>query len=293
MSTEEPHERENSYVFNAHSAAEMHRLTIQGQMLTQQMGSFFPEHLDLSTLHNVLDIACGPGEWAIDVAYAHHDMHVVGIDISETMIRYATARTWPNALFRVMDVTQPLDFPDATFDFINARLMLAFLRPSAWPQLLSECLRLTRSGGYMRLTEAEKPITNGPAFEQLHALMARALYHSGQSFSPNGREFGITPMLGGLLRDAGYQNIRHSAFAIDFSSHGNAHEYMVQNYQIGFLLAQPFLLKWSDTTQEELTQLIQQAGEEMVSESFRATSFFLNVWGNRPAIAEEMQNEQK
>ena len=59
---------------------------------------------------------------------------MVGIDISEVMIRYARASVWSqgleNATFRVMDATGPLDFPDATFDLVNLRFAVGFLTPT-------------------------------------------------------------------------------------------------------------------------------------------------------------------
>ncbi len=68
--------------------------------------------------------------------------------------------------------------------------------PEAWPHLLQECVRITRPGGSIRLTEAEYSLSNSPAFERIGALCTQALKIAGQSFSPDGRHIGITPMLG-------------------------------------------------------------------------------------------------
>src|SRR5438270_8393850 len=46
----------------------------------KQTGQAFPERQDVSTIHHVLDVACGSGEWAIAVARANPHMQVVGID---------------------------------------------------------------------------------------------------------------------------------------------------------------------------------------------------------------------
>lgn len=66
------------------------------------------------------------------MAFAYPDIEVVGIDISQQMIEYARAQArvqgLDNAYFHVMDATQPLDFPDSSFDLINGRT-LAFLPP--------------------------------------------------------------------------------------------------------------------------------------------------------------------
>ncbi len=274
--------QENTYIFNAESAAEMNRLTIQDRMITKEMGGLLPDSVDPSTLHRVLDLACGPGEWSLDVAYAYKHMEVMGIDLSEKMINYANSRRWPNVTFRLMDIRQPLDFPDNTFDFVNARFLFTFMSKDAWPHLLKECMRITRPGGFVRLTESESAVGNSPAFEELQIMMARSLHLTGRTFSPLGSQIGITPMLGGFLQQAGYQNIKHRAFAIDFSATGDAHEYMYQNFQLGLLLSRPFLLSMNPISEEELGELCNKTLKEMASDDFRAVWYYLSVWGNKP-----------
>lgn len=279
---EEVPQKANTYIFNAESAAEMNRLTIQDRLLTKEMGGLLPDGVDPSSLHKVLDVACGPGGWALDLAYAYRHMEVVGIDLSEKMVQYATSRKWPNATFRVMDVRQPLDFPDDTFDFINARLLFGFMPKASWPNLLKECIRIVRPGGSIRLTESESAISNSPVFEKLQLMMAHSLYLTGQTFSPSGIQIGITPMLSGFLRTAGCEHIRHSSFAVDFSADGDAHGYMYQNFQIGLLISQPFLRKMNDIGEVELAELCNQALKEMESAEFRGIWYHLSTWGRKP-----------
>lgn len=59
---------ESTYVIDAENAAEMARLTRQDRLITKTMGGLFTEHSDLSGGHDVLDVACGPGGWVLDVA---------------------------------------------------------------------------------------------------------------------------------------------------------------------------------------------------------------------------------
>ena len=57
----EPPTNENTYILDAESATEMARLINQDRMLTEGMGGLFPERDDVSSMHDILDIACGPG----------------------------------------------------------------------------------------------------------------------------------------------------------------------------------------------------------------------------------------
>src|SRR5712692_6187491 len=146
MATNDP-QSENTYIIDAENAAEMARLMVQDRLLTKRMGGLFPERSDLFGIHDILDIACGPGGWVLDVARTYPTVQVVGVDISTIMVAYARALTatdqLTNARCRVMNVLKPLDFPDSSFDLVNARTISGFMPPAAWPALMQECLRIT------------------------------------------------------------------------------------------------------------------------------------------------------
>ncbi len=282
-----PPQSANKYFIDAENAAEMARLMHQDRLTTQGIGGVFPERPDFSTLHDILDIACGPGGWALDVAFEHPTINVMGIDISSIMIEYARAQAWTqglsNASFRVMDALKPLDFPDASFDLVNARFIFAFMPPTAWPLLMDECMRITRPGGIIRLTETEWNLTNSLAYETLHTLATHALKKAGKSFSPDGRNVGITPMLGQFLRQAHCERIQHAAYALDLSAGTEAHGSLYQNLMAFFRLIEPFLLNMQVTTQEEFEELYNRMLAEVLSDTFRAVSFILTVWGTTPS----------
>ena len=64
------------YVIDVESPAETARLMKQDRLLTECMGGVFPEGVDLSTSTAILDLACGPGGWALDVAFAYPHIQV-------------------------------------------------------------------------------------------------------------------------------------------------------------------------------------------------------------------------
>jgi predicted O-methyltransferase YrrM len=278
-------ENENAYFNDPESGAEMARLTDQDRLLTRGMGGLFPELSDLSNIHRILDIGCGPGGWALDVAFAYPDKEVVGIDISQTMINYARARArvqgLDNASFRVMDATQPLDFPSESFDLVNART-IGFFPKGVWPKLMQECMRVLRHGGTVRLTESEWGFTNGPATEKLQGMFYKALLATGRSFTQDGRRHGITMMLAGFLRDVGCINIGQMAHVIDFSSGTGAHEGFYNDWKVVYKLSQPFFIGTAVTTQEEVDQAYDQMLVEMMQDDFRGIMYLLTAWGEKP-----------
>jgi ubiquinone/menaquinone biosynthesis C-methylase UbiE len=278
-------QKDNIYFNDPESGAEMARLTDQDRLITKGMGGLFPERSDLSGIRRILDIGCGPGGWALEVAYTYPETEVVGFDISRAMIDYANTRAelqhLNNAHFMVKDARNPLDFPDNSFDLVNARF-IAFLGPAQWPKLMQECQRITRPGGVIRLTESEWAITNSPAHEQLYGMFYRAMKLAGQSFSPDGRHVGITPFLGRFLCDTGYQDIQKAAYVLDSSIGTEDHLSQYQNTRVFLKLLQPFLIKMGVTTQEEVDRLYEQALTEMASADYCSLWYFLSVWGVKP-----------
>lgn len=278
-----PEPNKNTYILGAESGPEMARLMNQDRLLTHGMGGLFPERNAVSTMHNILDIACGPGGWALDVAHTYQKINVVGIDISPRMVEYARTQAWTqgleNASFRVMNALGPLDFPDNSFDLVNARFLVGFMPQAGWSAFLRECRRITRPGGIVRLTEFDEPgTTNSKTFEECKALAFRAVRKAGFSSSPDGHNYGIFSLLGSFLRHNGFQNIGQKAHIIDFSAGTDAFETMFQNCSVAFQLVQPFLLKMNLVTQDEMYQ---QMLIEMMKEDFCAIWVYLTVWGQK------------
>jgi ubiquinone/menaquinone biosynthesis C-methylase UbiE len=278
--------REGSYVFDAESATETARLMLQDRLLTKAMGGVFPASFDLSNVHHILDIGCGPGGWVLDAAFATPHIDIAGIDISQRMIRYANAQAKVlqrlNASFEVMDALQPLGFSDATFDIVNARTIQGAIPRDTWPSLLKESFRILRPGGRIRLTETEWGITNSAGYEKMMDLFCLAFYRSGKGFSPTGRQVSITPVQARLLQDSGFQDIYQEAYAVNFSAGMEAFEGFYQNHMVGFQTIQPFLVKMGVTTEEEVDQVYQQMMFEMNLDTFCGVWYLMSTWGTKP-----------
>ena len=274
----------NEYFIDAENAAEMARLIDQESFITSAMGGLFAERSDIGSMRSILDLGCGPGQWARDVALQYPRINVTGIDISNIMIQYAQGHAQvgklPNISFEVMDITKPLDFPNDSFDLVNARL-IAFLSPEQWRSLVKECMRILRPGGVIRLTENEV-VTTSPAtdmaFSQFYTAMARAR----QSFSPSGRVLGITSRLNQLLKKAGFTDTHYRAHAVDFSAGTEIHDTFCQVAYAFIALMQPFLIGVGVTTPEDSQRLMQQMQLEMYSDDFSALMFLLTAWGTKP-----------
>jgi len=278
---------ENTYMIDPESGLEMARLMYQDKLITQAMGGLLEDIPRVSQARRILDVACGPGSWALEVAFSYPKVEVVGFDLSHLMIQYANAQAkaqrLSNARFVVMDARKSLEFPDGWFDIVNARFISGFMRKEDWPEVVRELVRITRLGGVVRLTESnDSGITNSPALGKFQSLLLQALYMAGMISIPNPRYAGLTPMLGRYLLDAGCQNIEERAYIFNYSTGTKGHASNYENFKIGIKLAQPFLLKMGVATQEELDKLYEQILAEMIQKDFRAHWFIVSVWGEKP-----------
>jgi len=283
----DPPPREDTYFIDPESGAELARLMHQGRLISANMGGLLPEGIDMANIHDILDLACGPGEWVLDVAFEHPRSQVIGVDLSREMVDYARAQArvqgLDNASFSAMNILKLLEFPDNSFDLVNGRLLVSFMPATAWSGLLQECMRVLRPGGIIRLTEADDfGITSSPAYEQITRLVIRAMHLAGQAFLHNEGKIGVLPRLGYFLRRAGYIHIRQKAHVVDYSVETEAHRAWYQNFMMSFNLLQPFMLKMGVTTQQEVSRLYQQALSEMWMNDFCAIWTYLSVWGEKP-----------
>jgi ubiquinone/menaquinone biosynthesis C-methylase UbiE len=279
---------DNTYVLDPESPTEMARLINLDRVMTSAMGGPFSGVPRLPEEAKVLDLACGPGSWVLDVAFEHPNFEVAGVDISSTMIGYANARArtqnLPNASFGVMDITQPLDFSDNTFDLLNARLLVAVLHREAWAPFLEECTRILKPGGILRLTEPVDAagITTSASYERWGQFSYQALWRAGYGFSTNGNTLGITTVLPRMLRKLKYQNVHNLAHTLEFSAGSDAWQDFYHNAQVLYNTAPPFFIKAGVTTQEEIDQLYQQMLIEWLSDEFCGMWHFVTAVGEKP-----------
>jgi ubiquinone/menaquinone biosynthesis C-methylase UbiE len=268
------------------SAAEVARITKRQQLITDNIGGLFHERSDLASINHVLDIACGPGVWALEVAFAHPQIQVTGIDASRTNVRYAQAQAQAQSLvnvdFQAMDVVQGLSFDDHTFDLVNAKFIDDRIPINAWPAVLQSCQRVLRPGGTMRITTSELTVTNSKAYEELLRLYTLALYKAGYCVSGNGYHTGTGAMLNWTLGQVGYQRVQRCAYVIDYSHGTKASEENYANLAVQMQLNKQFLMDMEVVTDDHFEALYHEATIDLLSSNYCSMWYFLTMWGETP-----------
>jgi ubiquinone biosynthesis O-methyltransferase len=125
----------------------------------------------------ILDIGCGDGDFAIELA--RRGARVTGVDVSSEMIAAASAKADAAGLqvsFEIADARQ-LPFPSEAFDVIVAMTVLCFV-PDASP-VFHEVARVLRPGGRLVIGELGKWSTWAAA-RRLRAWCGSPLWRQGR-----------------------------------------------------------------------------------------------------------------
>jgi ubiquinone/menaquinone biosynthesis C-methylase UbiE len=143
---------------NAHADTKF--LDMQANVgITKHIGGFDATNELLSLCHiedarEVLNVGCGIGVGSAYIA-KKYGCHVVGVDISKRMIdwsrrRAREERVEPLVEFRTADVLD-LPFEADRFDVVFAESVFIFIEDKA--QAIRECVRVTKPGGHVGLSE--------------------------------------------------------------------------------------------------------------------------------------------
>lgn len=281
--------------------AELMRQSRLHQLLSRHLtGALLPSCYDVSGLRSILDLACGPGDWALDLACASAELEVIGIDACPAAIAHARmqarALELDNVSFEVMDLLTSWQVPEAGFDFLNGRFLNACLQPHAWPDVLAQCRRALRPGGIIRLTECLAGESSSRACEQLSLGYAHALWRQGLRCTPVGRSLTCRQdvPLDVLLTQAGFQAIQQQGLELDCSVGRPAHAELVEQVRIFFQLLKPFLLSSGGLSEAIYEQVFSRASMELLDDTFSGTWTFLVIWAHKPegtASGPERQTE--
>jgi ubiquinone/menaquinone biosynthesis C-methylase UbiE len=278
-------EQPSTYVVEDRSnPEELNRLQVFDHLLTAGMGGVLPEQPDPTVFRRVLDVGCGTGGWLIELAQAVPTCTLlIGVDASRTFVEYAraqaeAARVSDRVEFYVADALRMLEFPADSFDLVNHRAAVSWLRTWDWSKLLQEYQRVCQPEGVIRVTEPEWPIAqSSPALLRLTELASQAFHQAGHYFTPT--RDGITSRLASLLQQHDLQQVQTRAHTLEFHSGTPEWRSLVEHNRLGFQTIVPFLRKWMRVP-EDYEGIYQQMLSDMQQPGYVGTWNLLTAWGH-------------
>lgn len=197
--------RQRDYLLGV-GETEISRLDMQHFMFRWELGDDM-----LAPLTNpgaILDVACGTGRWAREMARRFPRASVIGFDINAEQIERSlaeeVARGNPlpkNCTLVAGDALQRFAFAEGTFDLVMARATSAFMPTSRYPDLIAEMARVARPGGWIELRDFGLAQSGSQALTEMTGVFQKLMAARGQY--P-----GSGPYLAEPLARAGLRDIR-------------------------------------------------------------------------------------
>ena len=182
--------------------------------------------VDRTRPQQILDIACGTGDYSIAIArHAHPDTQVLGLDLTEGMLqvmrRKVERRGLSGRIVAEQGNAERLCFAEDSFDRVTIAFGIRNFEHRE--QALREILRVLRPGGRLVILELSMPTM--PVVRGLYRLYftrllplvggwvsgSRAAYRylpASVIAFPNKREWMS------VMQGCGYRNVRHKAFTL-------------------------------------------------------------------------------
>lgn len=153
---------------------------------------------------SILDVGCGTGRWAMEMASHFPQANVIGIDLvptEEVTYGYGLERRPDNYLFVQGNILEGLPFANNNFQFVHQRLLIAALPEARWTGVVGELVRVTAPGGWVELAECGVPRDGGPGF--------MALWNSWiELCRRRGIDFTLGSTIGDKLKAAGLVDVQ-------------------------------------------------------------------------------------
>ncbi len=186
------------------NAEELERLKLQATIALDLEKEAWRES-GLQPGMNVLDLACGPGFTACELAKVAGNGQVTGVDINEELIATAhqakESEGVENVSFQLGNLYE-LDLPENSFDFVYARFVFQHLEK---PKLaLSNVWKILKPGGTLCILDIDD---NWTSFSPESDAFVKFIRKAGAGQKRKGGNRLIGSQLFGLLTKAGYQNV--------------------------------------------------------------------------------------
>lgn len=211
---------------------------------------------------DILDVGCGTGRWALDLAAEFPQANVIGVDVAPPDVTEGTSGSHAdNYTFVQGNVLDRLPFADNSFDFVHQRYLILAIPADRWPHVIAELLRVTRPGGWIELTETAPP-EGAPATDQLATW-------GKQLVARRGIDLGMASQVGPLLTAGGAAAVTARALTIPVGKPGGRiGSMMVVDYASALTSVRSPLATLGIASEREFDAILAQAHQEFDRRAF-------------------------
>ena len=162
---------------------------------------------------SILDLGCGTGIWAIDIAKQFPSAKVIAMDLTPPKVPGPS-----NVTFIQADIGLPWQL--CLFDYIHARMLMSAV--GDWPSFLQQCWDHLEPGGWLELNEVCSPYRAvNSQLDGSSSAFLRFGEANDKAWELAGRDFYAGPKQTQRLRDLGFQEIREVDYRFPIGGWGS------------------------------------------------------------------------
>ena len=257
---------------------EINRLDFQHYLLRHAFRGNFAA--PLRKPRAILDVGCGTGRWAREMAQAFPDARVAGVDIKPPPAEALAPTGEPRQAhfaFTPGNVLEGLPFPDASFDYTHMRLMFLAIPADRWEHVARELVRVTRPGGWIERVEAGPEEHGGRDMDQLLAWGTEMLRRRGID-ADYGRRIGELPRLVGLA------HVQKRDLTIPLGAWGERVGVMMEaDFFSGIRALEGPIAALGVASKDDFQRTLAAAQAYVNTPGARCVAPFYIAWGQRPS----------
>ncbi|KAL5115782.1 hypothetical protein ACEQ8H_006277 [Pleosporales sp. CAS-2024a] len=273
-------QKSSSYVMtpsNTATADLQHQIwlkTLDGQLFTAPI-ECETTRAETGRIYNVLDMGCGSGSWAFDLAVRYPHVRILGVDITPppSLPEHAKIR---NVDFIRADMEQEWGFAgDRTFRYIHGRMLQSGIHD--WPALLQKCWQHLAPGGWLELMDVEHPFRCDASVtgSETPALppFVRFGYAAEEAWKSNGLDYRATLNHKDRMLALGFENISHRTVKWPLGAWGQGEEagdsagdMILANFS-NFIAAAGTSILGSGRTGMDYVPMTKEAAQDLVDET--------------------------
>ena len=262
-------------------------LRLQHRLFFHTLGRLLPEAIEVEQVQTVLDVFCGSGAWAIDIAKSYPSIKVTALDPNPQMLEVARveakAAGVSNITFVAASPFEPFPYKQESFDLLHMQCVIPPLMLQDLPTILRHLLKVARSGGWFYLSDFEIGLTSSSAFEFFETQMREILLQEQHGITADGLAFSPAVFYPRHLAEIGCKDVHYTLTPIDLGnqpgSFGSNHALplIVTSLQAGRLLVERGQL-----TQQEIDELFQNIRHEIQQSNFCGVGMLISTLGTIP-----------
>lgn len=285
-------ERKHAITHPARDAHKYNDLTLDARLhhfiLQVQEGRLLPESVPVSSMQNVLDLGCGGGDWLFEMSRRYPALHLYGVDYCEKALQQAQLRREISGRLQIevrrADFLRPFAIPDGYLDLLHMRRCANFIAPLRWPQLIWECTRTLKVGGWIVFVEFEAGEMASSAFMTLYHSMLQTLTLLKQNMDVTGMSYGALQRIYSFLHSTPFDQIDYTIHAADvgFKNGESGRTFLAALFQ-QIEQHKTHIIQQKLLSEEYFNNLLARARSDIQAPDFCGWVMITSIYGRRSA----------